>query len=261
MQLQPEMPVPSLREVQAAFVQGVLAPSLTAPVASGIVDGGVAPGRRLAINNVLLSLRRVLEGTLPATRRLLGPERFAEIALAFIRSAPPDRPQLLAYGADFPAFVERGGETATLVADVARLEWAREEAYYAADAPPLTAADVAAIPAARYPELRVELHPSLRLIRSRGPVFTLWQAALNTSTEAISEARRNADPEQVLVVRPGMTVTARPISAADLLLLDGLGRGLPLAEAAEPAQAADVGFELKTALALHLAGGTFAGCR
>jgi hypothetical protein len=146
MQLQPEMPVPSLREVQAAFVQGMLAPSLTAPVASGIVDGGVAPERRLALyrNNVLLSLRRVLEGTFPATRRLLGPERFAEIALAFIRCAPPDRPQLLAYGTDFPAFVERGGESSTVVADVARCEWAREEAYYAADAPPLMAADVAA---------------------------------------------------------------------------------------------------------------------
>jgi Putative DNA-binding domain len=263
MQLQPEMPVPSLREVQAAFVQGMLAPSLTAPVASGVVDGGVAPERRLALyrNNVLLSLRRVLEGTFPATRRLLGPERFAEIALAFIRSAPPDRPQLLAYGADFPAFVERGGESATVVADVARLEWAREEAYYAADAPPLMAADLAAIPVARYPELRFELHPSLRLIRSRGPVFTLWQAAIDASPVGISAALRKTSAEQVLVVRLEMTVTTRPIAAADLLLLDGLGRGLPLAAAAEPAQATDVGFELKTALALHLAGGTFAGCR
>jgi hypothetical protein len=101
--------VPTLREVQAAFAQGVLDPSLAARVASGIVGGGIAPKRRLALyrNNVLSSLRRVLEGTFPATRRLLGPERFAEIALAFIRSAPPDRPQLLAYGAGFPAFVER----------------------------------------------------------------------------------------------------------------------------------------------------------
>jgi hypothetical protein len=120
---------------------------------------------------------------------------------------------------------------------------------------------VAAIPAARYPEPRFELHPSLRLIRSRGPVFTLWQAAIDASPVGISAALRKTSAEQVLVVRPEMTVTTRPIAAADLLLLDGLGRGLPLAEAAEPAHAADVGFELKTALALHLAGGTFVGCR
>jgi hypothetical protein len=257
--------VPTLREVQAAFAQGVLDPSLAARVASGIVGGGIAPKRRLALyrNNVLSSLRRVLEGTFPATRRLLGPERFAEIALAFIRSAPPDRPQLLAYGAGFPAFVERWGEATAVpyVADVARLEWAREEAFYATDAPPLSAADLAVIPIARYAGLRFELHPSLRLIRSTGPVFALWRAAVDDSTDAISTAFRQAGAEQVLVVRPQMTVTTRAIAGADLLLLEALSEGMPLAEAAERAQAGSAGFDLQAALALHLAGGSFAGCR
>jgi hypothetical protein len=255
--------VPTLREVQAAFAQGVLDPSLAACVARGIVAGGIAPERRLALyrNNVLLSLRRLLEGTFPATRRLLGPERFAGIALAFIRSAPPDRPQLLAYGAGFPAFVERSGEDPTLAYDVARLEWTREEAFYAPDAPPLSAADLAAIPIARYAGLRFDLHPTLRLIRSTGPVFALWQAAVDASTDAISTALREASPEQVLVVRPEMTVTTRPIAAADLLLLEALGEGLSLAEAAARAQAGNAGFDLQAALALHLAGGSFAGCR
>jgi hypothetical protein len=257
--------VPTLREVQAAFAQGVLDPSLTSRVATGIVRGGIAPERRLAIyrNNVVSSLRRVLEGTFPAARRLLGPERFAEIALAFIRSAPPDRPQLLAYGAGFAAFVERWGEATDVayVADVARLEWAREEAYYAPDARPLPAADLAAIPVARYAGLRFELHPSLRLIRSTCPVFALWQAATHASPEGIFAALQNAGPEQVLVVRPAMTVTTRPIAAADLLLLEALREGMPLAEAAERAEAGDEGFDLQAALALHLAGGSFAGCR
>jgi hypothetical protein len=257
--------VPTLREVQAAFAQGVLDPSLTSRVATGIVRGGIAPERRLAIyrNNVVSSLRRVLEGTFPAARRLLGPERFAGLALAFIRSAPPDRPQLLVYGAGFPAFVERWAEPTSEVhvADVARLEWAREEAYYAPDAPPLSAADLAAIPIERYAELRFDLHPTLRLIRSPGPVFTLWQAATGASTEGISAAVGKGGPEQVLVVRPAMTVTTRPIAAADLLLLEALREGMPLAEAAERAEAGDEGFDLQAALALHLAGGSFAGCR
>lgn len=257
--------MPTLREVQAAFARGVLDPSLTVRVARGILGDGMAPERRLAIyrNNVLSSLRRVLEGTFPAARRLLGPEHFAEVALAFIRSAPPDRPHLLAYGARFPAFLERRAEAAAVihVADVAKLEWAREEAYYAPDAPPLSAADLAAIPIERYPGLRFELHPSLRLIRSRGPVFALWRAAIDPSTEGISAVLEKAGPEQVLVVRPEMTVSTRPIAAADLLLLQALGAGSPLAEAAERAQAKEAGFELQAALALHLAGGSFAACR
>jgi Putative DNA-binding domain len=257
--------VPALRDVQAAFARGVLDPPLAARVASSIVGDGIAPERRLALyrNNVFFSLRRVLEGTFPATRRLLGSERFAEIALAFIGAAPPDRPQLLAYGASFPAFVERWAEATSVacLADVARLEWALEEAYYAPDAPPLSAAALAAIPTARYARLRFDLHPSLRLIRSTGPVFTLWRAAIDASTEAISAALRKVDAEQAMAVRPAMTVTTRPIAAADLLLLEALGEGLQLAEAAERAQAGGAGFDLQTALALHLAGGSFAGCR
>jgi hypothetical protein len=58
-----------------------------------------------------------------------------------------------------------------------------------------------------------------------------------------------------------MTVTTRPIAAADLLLLEALGEGMPLAEAAKRAVAESAGVDLQAALALHLAGGSFAGCR
>jgi len=252
--------VPTLREVQAAFAHGILDPSRASLVADGIVAAGIAPERRLAVyrNNVLLSLRRVLEGTFPASRRLLGPDRFAKVARAFIRSAPPQRPQLMTYGAGFAAFLARSGEAQ--IADVARLEWAREEAYYAADAAPLSIEDLVAIPVARYGAVRFDLHPSLRLIRSAGPVLALWQVASVGSAEEISAAIRDGGPEQVLVLRPEMTVTVRPISLADLLLLEGLDAGLPLAEAAARAHAADAGFDLQAALAVHLAGGSFAGC-
>ncbi len=62
------------------------------------------------------------------------------------------------------------------------------------------------------------------------------------------------------MVRPEMAVTTRPIARADLLLLEALAEGLPLAEAAARAVGADAGFDLQAALAQHLAGGSFAGC-
>ncbi len=109
---------------------------------------------------------------------------------SFIRAEPPARPQLFGYGAGFPAFLERSIEAAALpwLADVARLEWAREEAYYATDAAPLALTALASIPVERYPELRFEPHPSLRLICSAGPIFTLWQAALDAATEESAAA-------------------------------------------------------------------------
>jgi hypothetical protein len=250
--------LPTLRELQAAFAGAVLDPARAGAVTGRIVAGGLAPERRLAVyrDNVLVSLRRLLEGTFPATRRHLGPDRFAGLALAFVRAEPPDRPQLLAYGAGFPAFLARAGAE-PLTADLARLEWAREEACHAADAPPLDPATLAAVPQERYPDLRFLPHPSLRLVRSAGPVLSLWRAA---ATDAAPPSQ-GAGPEQVLVVRPAMTVATRAIGAADLLLIEALADGLPLVAAAERALAPDPAFDLQAALALHLTGGTFAGWR
>lgn len=256
--------MPTLREMQAAFARGVLECPLTEDATElGIASDDIAAHRRLAIyrNNVLLSLRRLLERTFPASRRLLGREHFAQIATAFVRAQPPEHPQLITYGASFPDFLGRFSECTNIdcIADVARLEWAREEAYYAADASPLSAADLAAIPVERYPALRFRLHPSLRLIRSQGPVHTLW--LIGTATrEEIHPPPFDAGPEQVLVVRPEMTVVTRPIAAADLILVEALGQGIPLAQAAARAQATAPGFDLEAALASHLAGGSFAGC-
>jgi Putative DNA-binding domain len=256
--------VPTLREVQAAFARGVLDPALSGGIAGGIVGDGIAPERRLGVyrNNVLVSLRGVLERSFPATRRRLGPKRFAALAESFIRAAPPARPQLSGYGAGFPAFLERSIEDAALpwLADVARLEWAREEAYYAADARPLALTALASIPLECYPELCFEPHPSLRLICSAGPIFALWRAALDDAADESAAAVAGGQGEQVLVVRPEMTVTTRPIVRADLFLVEALAEDLPLAEAAARAVSADAGFDLQAALALHLAGGSFAAC-
>ena len=65
---------------------------------------------------------------------------------SFVRAEPPRSPVLLGYGDGLPAFVERF-EPASCVpylADVIRLEIATSQAYHAADAEPVDAADLAA---------------------------------------------------------------------------------------------------------------------
>ncbi|MEK0083433.1 putative DNA-binding domain-containing protein [Benzoatithermus flavus] len=248
-----------LHELQAAFARALLDPAHTGTVTGGIVAAGIAPERRLAIyrHNVLASLRRVLEGTFPATRRLLGARAFAELAERFVLAHPPDRPQLVAYGAGFPAFLREQRPEAAEVADVAALEWAREEACHAPDAAPLAPAALQAIPVERYPALRFLPHPSLRLIHSAGPVYSRWRAAL----DEVPEPAPNLGPEQVLVLRPAMTVTTRPIAAADAALLEALLAGGTLAEAAAEAIAVDAAFDLEAALTVHLTGGSFVACQ
>ncbi len=241
--------MPTLRDLQADFAQAMLTGRSPAALADAVLAAGIAAEDRLAVYraNVVLSLRRLLESTFPASRRLLGELRFTQLADGFVRRSPPDRPQLLAYGAGFPGLL---AESEPLVADVARLEWAREEAFHAADAASLDAAAVAAIPPERYPSLCFEPHPSLRLIRSQGPVHSLWLGLDGAE-----------GPEQVLVLRPEMTVVTRPLLPADLALLTQLLAGRTLEDAATAAIAADPGFDLQAALADHLRGGSFTSCR
>jgi hypothetical protein len=237
--------VPGLHEVQAAFADAMLNGNGTAGLTASILAAGSPAERRLGVYraNVMLSLRRLLEGTFPVTRRLLRADQFASVADAFVRQSPPTRPQLLAYGAGFPDAVDA---VHRLIGDVARLEWAREEAYHAADAPTVDAAALAAAPMERYPALRFRPHPSLRLLRSPGPVYSLWSGD------------EGSGAQQVLVVRQEMTVVTRLVSAGDLALLTALAAGQPLAEAATAALAVEPGLDLQSALAGHLGGGSFA---
>jgi len=161
--------VPSLAELQADFAAALADPTLPAPAGSG---------RRFDAhrNNRAVSLIEALEASFPVVRRLVGNDFFRAAAKAYIRRHPPRTPVLLLYGETFGAFLE-GFEPARGVAylgDVARLEWARLNAFHAADAEPLSLARLAEVPQERLADLRFTLHPSLQLLASRWPVASLW---------------------------------------------------------------------------------------
>src|SRR3546814_5214850 len=65
--------------------------------------------------------------------------------------------------------------TLPYLADVARIERAWIEAYHAAEAPALDPAALARFTPDELPALRLRLHPSVRLVRSRFPAMTIWR--------------------------------------------------------------------------------------
>jgi len=247
-----------LRDLQAAFGAAV-----TGGDAAGILALTGRDARteaRLAIHrgNFQISLVNVLAATFPAVRRSVDAALFERAAAAFADACPPRRPELLGWGGEFPDFLARAAALTDRpwLADLARLDWARNEAIFAADATPLAPADLAAVPAERYKALRLDLLPSARLVASVFPVATLWDAAM---AEPAGGAAADAPGEGVLVLRPARIVRQRTVSAGDRALLAALADGRPLAAAAEAAFTAEPDFDLMAALAAHLTGGTFAG--
>ena len=127
-----------------------------------------------------------------------------------------------------------------------RLEAARSRAYHAADAEPLAAADLAAVPAERLGDLVLEPHPSLALLRSPHPVVTIW--AMNAGEQEVGPVDQIA-AEDALVLRPRLEVAVHRLPHGGAAFLEALAGGLTLGEAAERAAADDTRFDLTANLA------------
>ncbi|MGE0256327.1 MAG: putative DNA-binding domain-containing protein [Alphaproteobacteria bacterium] len=246
-----------LRELQSAITCAIVSGDPAAALA--IIGPGDGNEARLEIHraNYRISLTHVLAGTFPSVRRTLDTDSFRHVSEKFVVSHPPRRPQLLDWGGDFPAFLSQSPRLANWrwLPDLARLDWARNQAHFAADASPVLPADLERVPAGLYESIRFRLVPSVRVVTSVFPVATMWAAAM---AEPMAPLAANGPAEGVLVLRPWRVVTHRAVSDGDRALLAALGAGMTLAEAAELACRTEPGFDLLVALAAHLAGGTFA---
>ncbi len=168
-----------LAHVQSTFAQALLDSSAAVPPA---VRGAARrkAERRFAVyrNNVLTGLVSALAARFPVVQRLVGDEFFREMARVYVAQEPPNGPILMQYGETFAAFIDGFAAAAPVpyLGDVARLEMARGRAYHAADVVPLAAQTFTTVRADRLASTRVKVHPSVSIIGSRHPVYSIWYA-------------------------------------------------------------------------------------
>jgi hypothetical protein len=161
----------SLLELQRSF-----AASLRDPGAAC----AVSPPANLAIyrNNAESAFRGALEISFPVLRQRVGDDYFRQLA-AHYREAHPSRSGDLHWtGRSFAEFLTshlRASEYAWL-ADLARLEWACEEAAIVAELPAVAPDALAAFAPEDLERVLFTLQPSLRLVSSPFPVFSVWFA-------------------------------------------------------------------------------------
>jgi hypothetical protein len=251
-------------------MEAVLPPSLE-PFADALLDrdtqmpgglvarNGVAAEARFAIyrNNVFASLIALLAARFPAVARLVGDDFFAFMARAFVTSHPPRSPVLMEYGDDLPAFIAGFAPVRELryLADVARLEWLRHQASHAADSAPVDLVALAAIAPEEMPRLRFDLHPSLAILKSSYPAFSIWRTNVEESRPTPISA--DLSGENVLIVRRHLAVAVHPVTADTADFVARLQAGDSLGDAAASVAA---GFDL-TALTLLFRAGAVTGYR
>jgi hypothetical protein len=244
---------------EPSFAAALLDPGL--PVPHGVVsDNAPSLNRRFAVhrNNVVAGLVEALEARFPAVEQIVGKEFFVAMARAFIQKRPPRSLLLATYGDEFAEFIgafEPAHELPYL-ADVARIEAARTRAYHAADAAPLGVSELAQLDAKALSGLRLDLHPSLEIVRSAHPVFTIW--AMNSGAQKL-EPIETWTAEDALIVRPYLDVEVRLLPPGGAAFLRALAEGRSLDVAADAALADDAAFDLTGSLAALIGRGLAIG--
>lgn len=226
-----------------AFAAAILSPELPPPV--GLVTrGGPVDPLRFAVyrNNVHVALVGALAARFPVARRLVGEAFFAALARLYVGAHKPTSPVLMRYGDGLPEFTAGFPPAAGLpyLPDLIRLEIAWSEAYHAADAEPLTLADLAQISAPALPAQRFPAHPATRLVISPWPVGSIWQAHRQEPVPPLSLS----DGESVLVTRPDADVQLRVLPTNDAGFVASLLAGACIAKAAATAPPSDAGSAL-----------------
>jgi hypothetical protein len=170
--------MPSLPELQRLFF-GALHGEPAAPLLDAVVPSvGLSAAERLDIYRGMYfwRLRGALAEDYPKVAKVLGEDAFSDLARAYLLAHPSRHPSLRHLGAAMPAFLagHEASGTPPWAADLAALEWARVEAFDAPDVPVLSADDLRRVPADRWPGLRFELTPCVRVLACSWAVQEPW---------------------------------------------------------------------------------------
>lgn len=233
------------RDTQTAFAAALRDPALAVPDAVGPRERSVPQARfNVYRNNTAVSLGEAIGDTFPVVRELVGDAFFDAMARTYVDQNVPASPVLIDYGDTFPEFIDGFEQAASLpfLADVARVEWAWLQAYHAADRTPLNAEALQTIPPDSLGQVRLELHPSLHLLRSQWPAISIWSAHQESDAAARQAILNGLDQaaEMGLVVRPEFEVNVDLVQPPVWQLLTALHGGATLADAAETLDADDV---------------------
>ncbi len=238
----------SLPELQRRFARDLEAPS--------------SPGIALYASAIRTNYRRALSVTFVVVKRVVGEAFFHAAVDAYAGRHPSDGGDLNAFGSRFGDFLARYGPARDLpyLADLARLEWALDEALRAAASsgrPTEVLAALGRVPADALATVRLALAPSCRLVKSREPVLRIWQVH-QPGHEGGMTVDWEAGGERVLLRRDADGVALEALSCGEWHWLASLARGESLGTALEGAATIDGAFDVGTALRRRIADGTIA---
>jgi hypothetical protein len=242
----------SLRELQRLCERAFLRDD-SGPLLAYLGSDRIPASARIEVyqNNARETFRKTLARAYPVIERLVGVACFRGLAAMYMREHPSRSGDLQNFGAAFADFLDGqyGSTEFRYLGDVARLEWAIEEALLEPLCAPLSLVALGTIDPEHYATLIFETVPSLRLVGSDYPVLSIWRANQNEAAEEVDLAQGG---EQLALRRTDGDVEMRRLEPATFALACCLARGMTLADSCSslPPDA-----DLQTALGALITGG------
>jgi hypothetical protein len=256
--------MPSLPELQAAFARALIDRD-EARVEEWIsATLALDASARIAIyrNNVFGNYRNTLRQVYPVVLALVGEAFFDRAADVYAARHPSRSGDLNDFGGTFGDFLAEWPPSAHLVylRDMAKLEWAMESAFHAAEAVPLDLQALADVSPDAFSALRFDLHPASRIVDSPYPILRIWEVN-QPGYSGDQTVQLDAGGDALLVIRRDSAVELEPLSPGELLLLQDLAGGKSLGEAHVHALEAEPALDLSAFLQRHVLGGTLVAFR
>lgn len=267
--------MPKLADTQQLLKRLISAPEGVAKALADAADRGAvgdalartvrAHGRLGAVerldiyaNMYFFRLHDVLRDDYPALAAMLGADGFHNLITDYLLAHPPRHYSLRHAGERLAEFVagHAASEAHPYLAELARLEAALLDAFDAADATPVPASALQRVPAAAWPEMRLRLHPSLRLLRGEWSVQHV-RASVDRGQPPVAAAQT---PTRLCVWRRELTVRQRELSELEFAALEQARAGRSFSELCAAAGDINPDSDLPRQLAGLLAGWVANGC-
>jgi hypothetical protein len=160
-----------------------------------------------------LRLTEALASNFPRLRDWVGADAFAAIAGEYIASRPSRFRSIRWVGAELAAHLELSHPEEPWIADLAQWEWALAGAFDAADAAPLSAPELATVQPDRWPSLRFDFHPSVRILLLATNAPSLFKALADD--EAAPAPAALHEPGAWLIWRQTLATRFRSLDQAE----------------------------------------------
>ncbi|WP_058534531.1 HvfC/BufC N-terminal domain-containing protein [Legionella saoudiensis] len=182
---------------------------------------------RLGIYRDAYELRLIesLVANFPCLYAYLGTEEFNHLARAYIKEYPSSFRSIRWFGDNLPTFVRTNYAPYPYLGELTDFEWRMTLAFDAIEAPVVSVADMAAVPAEAWADLQFVLHPSVQRFNYLWNSVSLWQALAHE--QDMPELQQQAEAEAWILWRtPELVMQFCSLTPDEAWALDRLAQGV-----------------------------------